>query len=198
MIAPLISIHGQKIIVAWIIPRFTPCVHGCQPPSLPAKAAQALGERLFVKHRISRYACPSLPLSGPHENTHTILTRSFPVRMGGRHRSRNYAHPYTPWRFIYICVYTHRYIENAPCCMQRRVRKHGSRDPLLPSTFLFERQSRHAMIFHFPRHPLWNTSTPVVERGIEIDPRKLEPPVGGQIDCLLLGFWERDIMFLRG
>lgn len=127
MIAPLISIHGQKIIVAWIIPRFTPCVHGCQPPSLPAKAAQALGERLFVKHRISRYACPSLPLSGPHENTHTILTRSFPVRMGGRHRSRNYAHPYTPWRFIYICVYTHRYIENAPCCMQRRVRKHAAR-----------------------------------------------------------------------
>lgn len=31
--------------------------------------------------------------------------------------------------YIYMCVYTHRYIyiENAPCCMQRRVRKHAAR-----------------------------------------------------------------------
>lgn len=99
---------------------------------------------------------------------------------------------------LYICVYTHRYIYIYRKCTvlhaETRKETRGSRDPLLPSTFLFERQSRHAMIFHFPRHPLWNTSTPVVERGIEIDPRELEPPVGGQIgiDCLLLGFWKRE------
>lgn len=128
MIAPLISIHGQKIIVAWIIPRFTPCVHGCQPPSLPAKAAQALGERLFVKHRISRYACPSPSLARTKTRTRSLHDPSpsgwvadivLVIMRIHMHREEG----------LYICVYTHRYIyiENAPCCMQRRVRKHAAR-----------------------------------------------------------------------
>lgn len=182
MIAPLISIHGQKIIVAWIIPHFTPCVHGCQPPSLPAKAAQALGERLFVKHRISRYACPSPSLARTKTRTRSLHDPSpsgwvadivLVIMRIHMHREES----------LYICVYTHRYIYIYRKCTvlhaETRKETRGSRDPLLPSTFLFERQSRHAMIFHFPRHPPWNTSTPVVERGIEIDPRELEPPVGG-------------------
>lgn len=188
MIAPLISIHSQKIIVAWIIPRFTPCVHGCQPPSLPACPAKAAPPALG-EHCISRHACPS----SPHENTHTILTRSFGwladiilVIM------RIHMHQEALYIYIYTYTHTHRHT----CCMQRRVRKQAARViPFsLPRPFPFERQSRHAMIFHFPRHPPWNTSTPVVERGLKsIRPsRELESPVGGYRDG-----WSDRLPFIR-
>lgn len=156
---------------------FTPCVHGCQPPSLPACPAVNSAQRLGN----------SYSLNIAYQGMRTLLARTktrslHDPSLGGRHHSRNYAHPYAPQGRLYIYIYI--YIANAPCCIQRRVRKHAARViPFHPRSFLFERQSRHAMIFHFPRHPPWNID-PRGKRGLKsIRPsRELESPVGGYPD----------------
>lgn len=134
-----------------------------------------------------------VPLLAARKHAHDPCTI---LRMVGRHHSRNYAHPYAPGGFIHLYIYVHTHTHRHTCCMQRRVRKQAARViPFsLPRPFPFERQSRHAMIFHFPRHPPWNTSTPVVERGLKsIRPsRELESPVGGYRDG-----WSDRLPFIR-
>lgn len=128
-------------------------------PVRPRRPPPALGE-----HCISRHACPS----SPHENTHTILTRSFGwladiilVIM------RIHMHQ----EALYIYIYTYTHTQTHVLHAETRKETGGSRDPLLPSTSLSIRTSietRDDIPFSAP--PSLEYIDPRGRKGIEIDP----------------------------
>lgn len=141
---------------------FTPCVHGCQPPSLPACPAVNSAQRLGN----------SYSLNIAYQGMRTLLARTktrslHDPSLGGRHHSRNYAHPYAPQGRLYI--YIHIYRKCTVLHTETRKETRGSRDPL-PPTLLSIRTSieaRDDIPFSAPpsleHRPPW-------QKGIEIDP----------------------------